>query len=96
MFECTTQLVRTRCILDTTANAIQTTNHIVNLLPSHQLTDTLQVSIAATQEKYLLDNVVLIGCHINHLRTSAVSLILYMFRFHTFLYFDAAKVRISE
>ena len=63
-------------------------NHIVNLLTSHQLTNALQISIASAQEKHLLDHVVLIGCHINHLRTSAVSLILYMFRFHLFLYFD--------
>ncbi len=61
-------------------------NHVVNLLTSHQLADALQISITSPQEEHLLDDVVLIGCHVNQLRTSPMSLILYMFRFHTFLW----------
>ena len=82
MFECPAQLVRTRRSFNATANAIQASNHIVNLLTSHQLADALQVSITPTQKEYLLDDVVLIGSHIYQLRTGAVSLILYMFCLH--------------
>jgi hypothetical protein len=80
--ECATQLVRTRGTLDATADAIQSSNHIVNFLTCYQLADALQVTIAPAQKEYLLDNVMLIGCHVNQLRTSAVSLILYMFCSH--------------
>ena len=57
-------------------------NHVVNFLTSHQLADALQISITSSQEEHLLDDVVLIGCHVNQLRTRPVSLILYMFRLH--------------
>jgi hypothetical protein len=40
---------------------------IVNLLSSHQLADTLQIAITTTQEKYLLDNIVLIGSNVDKL-----------------------------
>jgi hypothetical protein len=52
------------------------------MLPSHQLADALQVAIAATQEEYLLDNVVFVGCYVNQLRARSVRLILYMFCLH--------------
>jgi hypothetical protein len=52
------------------------------MLPSHQLADALQVTITATQEEYLLDNVVLVCCDVNQLRARSVRLILYMFCLH--------------
>jgi hypothetical protein len=67
LFEGTAQLVRTRRALRATADAIQTRNHIVNFLASYQLADALKVTIASAKEKNLLDDVVLIGCHVNQL-----------------------------
>jgi hypothetical protein len=52
------------------------------MLASHQLADALQVAIAATQEEYLLDDIVLVCCDVNQLRARSVRLILYMFCLH--------------
>ena len=82
MFERTTKLIGTRGALYTTADAVQTWYHVVNVLASHQLADALQVAIAATQEEYLLDDIVLVCCDVNQLRARAVRLILYMFCLH--------------
>ena len=80
------ELIGTRSALRAAADAVQALDHIVDLLPAHQLTDALQVTVTATQEEYLLDHIVLIGSHIDHLRACALRLILYMFRFHTLIF----------
>ena len=82
LLQCSAQLIRTRGALYTTADAVQTWYHVVNVLASHQLADALQVAIAATQEEYLLDDIVLVCCDVNQLRARAVRLILYMFCLH--------------
>ena len=48
LFEGTAQLVWTGGALDATTDAVETGNHIVDLLTSHQLTDALQVSVASS------------------------------------------------
>ena len=35
-------------------------------VPFVQLTDALQVSVTTSQKEYLLDDIVLVGCHVNH------------------------------
>ena len=82
LLQCSAQLIRTRGALYTTADAVQAWYHVVNVLASHQLADALQVAITASQEEYLLDNIVLVCCDVNQLRARAVRLILYMFCLH--------------
>ena len=65
-----------------TADTVEFFDDIVNVLAAHQLTDTLQVAVAATKEEYLLDDVVFVGSHVDHLRAGAVSLVLDMLRLH--------------
>ena len=67
LLECPAQLVRTRCTLGSTTYSVNLWDYIVNLLSTHQLTDTLQVSITATKEEHLLNHIVLIGSHVNEL-----------------------------
>lgn len=82
LFQGAAELVGTGGAFRATANAVQAEDDVVNLLASHQLADALQVAVAATKEEYLLDDVVLVGSHVNQLRTRAVRLVLYVLRFH--------------
>ena len=68
--------------LGTAADAVDLGDYIIDLLTAYQLADALEVAIAAAQEEYLLDHVVLIGSHVNQFRAGAVSLVLDMFRLH--------------
>jgi hypothetical protein len=61
------KLVRTGGILDTTADAVEFLDDIVDVLAANKLADTLQVTVAPAQEEYLLDDIVFIGSHINEL-----------------------------
>ena len=79
------ELVRTRSALRAAADAVESFDHIVDLLSAHQLAHPLQIAVTAPQEEHLLDYIILIGSHIDHLRARAVSLILYMFCFHIFI-----------
>ena len=63
--ECTAKLVGTRGVLCSTADAVKPTNDVVDVLAADELTDTLQVAVATSKEEYLLNDVVLVGCHVN-------------------------------
>jgi hypothetical protein len=76
------KLVRTGCILDTTADAVEFLDDIVDVLAANKLANTLQVTVASSQEENLLDDVVFVGSHINELRAGADRLILHMFCLH--------------
>jgi len=78
------ELVGAGGVLYATADAVEPFDDIIDVLAAHQLADTLQVAVAATKEEYLLDDVVLVGCHVNQFRACAFSLVLYMFSFHIF------------
>ena len=67
MFKCPTELIRAGGSLRSTSDAVQSGNHVVNLLTPHQLADALQITITPTQEEHLLDDVVFIGRHIYQL-----------------------------
>jgi len=58
-------LVGARGVLGTTADAVNLLHNIIDMLSSNQLADTLQVPITTSEEEYLLDDVVLIGSHID-------------------------------
>ena len=61
------ELVWTRGTLRPATDTIQAPYHVVDFLPSHQLGDALQITITSTQEEHLLDDIMLIGRHINKL-----------------------------
>lgn len=82
MLERPAQLIRARGVLDSTTDAIDTWDDIVDLLATNQLTDSLQVAIATAKEEHLLDYIVLISSNVDELRTGALSLILYMLSLH--------------
>lgn len=65
LLQCTAELVGTRCAFSATANAVKLANDIIDMLSAHQLAHTLEVAIATTQEKHLLDDVILVGRHVN-------------------------------
>ena len=67
MFKRSTELIRAGSSFRSATDAVQTRNHIINLLSPHQLANALQITITPTQEEHLLDDVVLIGRHINQL-----------------------------
>ena len=67
LLQCPAELVGTRRALHAAADAVEATDDVVDLLAAHQLADALQVTVASAQEEYLLDDVVLVGCHVNQL-----------------------------
>ena len=76
------KLIRTTGTFRTTTDAVEFAYHIVDMLSSDQQTDTLQVAVATAKEENLLDDVMFIGCHVDHLRAGALSHVLYMLRCH--------------
>ena len=66
LFKSPAKLIRTRGALCATTYTIELLDDIVNALSAHKLTDSLQVTVTTSQEKHLLDHIVLIGCHIDH------------------------------
>jgi hypothetical protein len=71
-------LVRATGTLHATTDAIKALDDIVDVLPTHQLADALKIAVAAAKEEYLLNDVVLVGSHVNELGARALRLILYM------------------
>lgn len=67
LFKGTTELVGTAGALSATAHTVELANHIVDVLATHQLTDSLQVAVTASKEKDLLNDVVLIGRDVDEL-----------------------------
>jgi hypothetical protein len=51
--------------LGTAADAVDLGDYIVDLLTAYQLADALEVAIAASKEEHLLNNIVLVGSHVN-------------------------------
>ena len=93
LFKSPAKLIRTRGALCATTYTVELLDDIVNALSAHKLTDSLQVTVTTSQEKHLLDHIVLIGCHIDQLRTCAFRFILDMFRLHIFYPFAVAKIQ---
>lgn len=75
-------MVRAGSALCTTTNAVETRQHVVDMLSAYKLADALQVAVTASQEEYLLDDVMFVGSHVDQFRTGALSLILDMFCLH--------------
>ena len=87
-FQCPAQLVRARCSFHTATNSVQSGQHVIDVLPSYQLADTLQVAVTSSNKEHLLDNVVLISCHVNHLRARATRFVHNMLRLHNLIYYN--------
>ena len=85
--EGTTELVGAGGALGAAADAVELTDHIVDALATDQLADALQIAIAAAQKKHLLDDVVLIGCHVDQLRACTDGFVLNMLCLHISLLF---------
>lgn len=66
LFQSPAKLIRTGSVFGATADAINTLDDIVYLLTTQQLANSLEVAIATTKEKHLLNNVVLVASHIYH------------------------------
>ena len=84
MLQSSAELIGARRVLGTAADTIKATDDVVDMLAAHQHTDALQVAVTSTQEEHLLDDVVLVGRHVYHTRTGAVSLVLNVFCLHLF------------
>ena len=66
LFERPTELVRTGSALGAAADAVDFPHDVIDVLTANQLADALQVAVAAAEEEYLLDDVVLVGGDVNH------------------------------
>lgn len=90
LLQSSAELIGARRVLGTAADTIEAADDVVDMLATYQHTDALQVAVTPTQEEYLLDDVVLVGRHVYHTRTGAVSLILNVFCLHNSYYFVVA------
>ena len=95
MLQSSAELIGARRVLGTAADTIEAADDVVDMLATHQLTDALQVTVTSAHEEHLLDDVVLVGRHVYHARTGAVSLVLNVFCLHFFKFFVATKVSIN-
>ena len=68
--------------LDAAADAVQFVDDVVDVLSAHQLADALEVAVASAEEENLLDDVVLVGSHVDQFRACAVGLVLYVLCLH--------------
>ena len=86
LFQGAAELVGTGSGLVAAADSVEFADNIVNLLACYQATDTLQVAVASAKEEDLLDNVVVVGCHVDEHRAGTLCLILYMFHYSMFIH----------
>lgn len=87
MLEGAAELVRAGGRLRATADAVELSDDIINMLATNEAADALQIAVASTQEKHLLDDVILVGSDINQLRASPLRLVLYVLGFHRVMRF---------
>lgn len=64
-FQSTAELVGARCGLVATANAVETSDDIINLLTNDQFAYTLKVTVATSDKEHLLNDAVVVRRHIN-------------------------------
>ena len=93
LFQGSAELVRTGGAFDAATDAVESGQDVVDMLPAHQLADALQVAVTSAKEEHLLDDVVLVGCHVDHLGTRASSLVHNVFGLHILSVLVAAKVQ---
>lgn len=87
LFQRSAKLVGAGSPFRATTDAVQFRDDIIDLLSCNESADALQIAIASAHEKHLLDDVVVVNCHINQLRASSLGLILNVFHF-PFLFYD--------
>jgi hypothetical protein len=59
------QLVGATGILCSATDSVYFLDDIINLLSSHQLAYSLEIAIATSKKKHLLDDIILIASHID-------------------------------
>jgi len=59
------QLIRARGNLIAASDAFQLVDNVVDFLSLHQSADALEVSVATAEERHILDDVVIIGSHVD-------------------------------
>ena len=62
----------------TAADAAQFGDYVVDSLAGDETADTLQITVAAAEERDLLDDVVIVDRHVDEQRAGALSWVLYM------------------
>lgn len=83
LFQCVAELVGAGGGFVAAADAAQFGDYVVDSLACDEAADALQVAVAATEERDLLDDVVVVGRHVDEHRTGALGGVLYVF--HIFL-----------
>lgn len=79
MLQSTAELVGAGGGFVAAADAAQFGDYVVDSLAGDETADTLQITVAATKERDLLDDVVVVSRHVDEQRASALGWILYMF-----------------
>jgi hypothetical protein len=75
------QLIGARGNLISAAYSFQFVDYVVDFLSLHQSADALEVSVATAEERHILDDVVIIGCHVDKNRAGALGGVLEVFHF---------------
>lgn len=76
----------------TAADAAEFGDYVIYLLAGDKAADALQVAIAATEERDLLDDVVIVGRHVDEQGASALGGVLYMFHNFQLLIFNFSMI----
>lgn len=74
------------------ADAAEFGDYVIYLLAGDETADALQVAIAATEERDLLDDVVIVGRHVDEQGASALGGVLYMFHNFQLLIFNFSMI----
>jgi hypothetical protein len=75
------QLIRARSNFVTAAYSFEFVYHVVDFLTCHEAADALEVAVAASEEGHVLDDVVIIGSHVDKNRAGALGGVLEVFHF---------------
>ena len=71
-FQCTAELIGAGGGLASAADAVEFWDDVVDFLAGDQTADALEVSVASTYEKDLLDDALVIDRHVDELRAGAL------------------------
>jgi hypothetical protein len=81
LFQGTAELVGARCGFVAAADSVEFADDIVDFLSGDEAADALSVAVAASEEEHLLDDIVIIGCHVDEDGAGALGGILDVFHF---------------
>lgn len=64
-FQRLAQLIGARGDFTAAADAVEFGYHVVDFLTCHEAADALEVSVTTAEERHILNDVVIVGCHVN-------------------------------